>query len=267
MKRPLILVTNDDGIDAPGLRAAAVAALAYGDVVVASTRDPQTAMGRSYPKGPEIGIIEDYDMRDDAGRPIEAYSIVCSPAQAVSYAILELTDRMPDLCVSGINYGENLGTTLTGSGTLGAAMEADAYGIPGLAISLQVLEGDQPHTVDWAASGYFTGRFVHEVLSSGLPQGVSLLNINIPRHANERTSIRMTIDSRQPYFVFTKPRRTDRSNGAKLPAVVEIDERTLEPNSDIKALILDKRVSVTPLSCHLASLGSWSPSTLGSAVE
>ncbi|HVL68785.1 MAG TPA: 5'/3'-nucleotidase SurE [Vicinamibacterales bacterium] len=259
MARPLILVTNDDGVNAPGLRAAALVAHVFGDVLVASTRDPQTAMGRSYPKTPDTGIIEEYDMRLDDGTKLEAYSIVASPAQAVSYAILELAPRMPDICVSGINFGENLGTTLTGSGTVGAAMEADSYNIPGIAISLQIEGGDTPEAVNWAPSSHFLARFLDEVITHGLPKGVSILNVNIPRNASESTEIRVTRDSRQPYFVFAKPKRLSRDQGAKLPVVVELNRDTLEPDSDIQALVLDHVVSVTPLSAHLASGNPWVP--------
>lgn len=259
MGRPLILVTNDDGVNAPGLRAAALVAHVFGDVLVASTRDPQTAMGRSYPKTGDTGIIEEYDMRLDDGARLEAYSIVASPAQAVSYAILELAPRMPDICVSGINFGENLGTTLTGSGTVGAAMEADSYGIPGIAISVQVQSGDSPESIDWAPSGHFLARFLDEMVRNGLPKGVSILNVNIPRHAAETTQVRVTRDSRQPYFVFAKPNRASRAQGAKLPVVVELNRETLEPDSDIQALVIDHVVSVTPISSHLASPNPWVP--------
>lgn len=262
MPRPLILVTNDDGVDAPGLRAAAVAASQFGDVLVASTRDPQTAMGRSYPKSHEIGIIDEYEMLLDDGTKLDAYSIVASPAQAVSYAILELAPRKPDICVSGINFGENLGTTLTGSGTIGAAMEADSYGIPGLAISLQVRDGDTPEKIDWSPSAHFVSRFLDELIENGLPPGISILNVNVPRDACESTQVRVTVDSRQPYFVFRKPRRTSRAEGTKLPVEVELDRETLEPNSDIQALIVDGVVSVTPLSSRLAASHPWVPTRL-----
>lgn len=263
MARPLILVTNDDGVDSPGLLAAAIVASHFGDVLVASTRDPQTAMGRSYPKYSDTGIITEYDMRLPDGRKLEAYAIVASPAQAVSYAILELAPRMPDFCVSGINFGENLGTTLTGSGTIGAAMEADSYGIPGLAVSLQVLSGDKPEAMNWEPAAHFVGQFLEELINPGLPLGISILNINIPRHASKSTEVRITIDSRQPYFVFAKPTRTSREHASKLPVVVELDESTLEHNSDIRALVLDKVVSVTPLSSRLASPYPWTPTRLG----
>ena len=216
-------------------------------------------MGRSYPKAIDVGIIEEYDMQLDDGTKLEAYSIVCSPAQAVSYAILELAPRLPDFCVSGINFGENLGTTLTGSGTIGAAMEADSYGIPGIAISLQVQDGDLPERMDWAPAAHFVGYFLRELIEAGLPKGISILNVNIPRNATPDTEVRVTSDSRQPYFVFSKPKRKSWSEPTKLPVIVELDRETLEPESDIQALILDEVVSVTPLSSTLASTQAWAP--------
>ena len=128
--RPLILVTNDDGIHSPGLYAAAQAAAKIGDVLIAAPHTQQTGMGRSFPRCPDDGIIEEIDVQERMREEfwyeemydgeIRAYAVHGSPARAVAHGVLELADRKPDLCVSGINYGENLGTCLTCSGTMGA---------------------------------------------------------------------------------------------------------------------------------------------------
>ena len=259
MKNPLILVTNDDGVDSPGLHAAARAASKVGEVLVVSTRDPQTAMGRSYPKQPDIGKIADYLLRDENGLRIKAYSVVASPAQAVSYAILELAPRQPDICLSGINFGENLGTTLTGSGTIGAAFEADSYNIPSLAVSLQVDPLDEPNSTDWSKAEFFTERLLWQLSRERLPTGISILNVNVPKHAKLDTELRVTIDSRQPYFVFRKPNRVSNDLPVRLPVTVEFDASVLEKNSDIQAVIIDRVVSITPLSSTLASSVAWKP--------
>ena len=244
MQKPLILVTNDDGVKSPGLTAAVRVARRLGEVVVVSTRDPQTAMGRSYPKQADIGVVEEFFEQS-----IETtfYSVVGSPAQAVSYAILEFCPRKPDICLSGINFGENLGTTLTGSGTLGAAFEADSYDIPSLAVSLAVLPDDTEDSIDWSGAEFFALKILNGLLRSGWPEGSNVLNVNVPPNADESTEIRSTIDSRQPYFVFHKPNRVAFSSPTKLPVEIEFDASTLERNSDIQALILDGVVSVTAI--------------------
>ena len=133
----LILVTNDDGIQSPGLWAAAGALLPLGRVVIAAPREQQTSTGRSLPVSSD-GRILAYPL-EIAGQTLEAYSVGGTPAQAVLHAVLEILPERPDLVVSGINYGENVGSGVTISGTVGAALEAGALGIPALAVSLQML--------------------------------------------------------------------------------------------------------------------------------
>ena len=134
--KPLIIVTNDDGVYSPGLCAAAEAVQDLGDLLVVAPRFQQTSMGRSFPKSKDVGIIEKIKIMLN-GCEIEAYGVHGSPAHAVSHGILELAYRKPDLCISGINYGENLGLSISCSGTIGAAFEADSYDIPSIAISRQ----------------------------------------------------------------------------------------------------------------------------------
>lgn len=128
-KRPLILVTNDDGIHSPGLYAAASVAVKSGDVLIAAPHTQQTGMGRSFPGYPDNGVIEKIETEDMklpgeiTGNKILAYGIHGTPALAVAHGILELAEHTPDLCISGINYGENLGSCLTCSGTLGALLK------------------------------------------------------------------------------------------------------------------------------------------------
>src|SRR5687767_5053145 len=133
--RPLILVTNDDGVDAPGLRAAAEAVLDMGDVLIVAPKTRQTAMGRSFPHSDLQGIIELRGGPLGNGN-IAYYAVNGSPAQAVAHGVLEISPRLPTLCITGINNGENLGATNLVSGTIGAALEAAAFGIPALAVSV-----------------------------------------------------------------------------------------------------------------------------------
>lgn len=132
--RPLILLTNDDGVHSPGLAALCEAVAPLGEVLIAAPATQQTSTGRSYPRGPEWGKIQAISLPMPWGE-IPAFSVTASPAACVGHGVLELAPRKPDLCISGINYGENLGKTLTYSGTFGAALQAADFGIPTLAVS------------------------------------------------------------------------------------------------------------------------------------
>ena len=128
-----ILLTNDDGIHSPGLWSAAGALAQLGFVTVLAPREQYSGAGRSLPTNSD-GIIETKEVRVN-GQVWRVYAVGGSPAQAVLHGALEILPNKPDLVVSGINFGENLGTGITGSGTVGAAMEAAGLGIPSMAIS------------------------------------------------------------------------------------------------------------------------------------
>ena len=257
---PLILITNDDGILSPGLIAAAEAVAPFGELLIVAPRFQQTAMGRAYPQGDNNGIIEEFELAIH-DKTVIGYGVHGSPSQVVSHAILELTEKRPALCISGINYGENIGLNLTVSGTVGAAFEANAYDIPAIAVSQQAA-AELYHTteyppVNWDAAKYFTRYFAERVLQKELPAEIAVLNINVPTSATRESAIRLTTQSRQRYFVLRKPSRSDFSQGCKLEITPYIDMDSLEESSDIKAVILDKVVSVTPLVWSLTAKTEW----------
>lgn len=258
--KPLILITNDDGILSPGLIAAAEAADSFGELLIVAPRTQQTAMSRGYPKGEEVGIIEEFELNVN-GRQVKGYGVTGSPAQAVSHAILELASRKPSLCISGINYGENIGLNIIASGTVGAAYEADTYDIPAIAVSQEVnLELHHATTyshMSWETAIHFTKYFADKILKEGLSEKVAVLNLNIPASATLETPIRLTTQSRQNYFVFKNPDKRDFLKGYKLKLDLIIDKENLEPTSDIQAIVYDKVVSVTPLTWDLTTEIGW----------
>ena len=138
-QKPLILVTNDDGIDAPGLAAAARGAVQVGEVVIAAPSEQHTALGRAYPDRPDLGVIDIVQLDVGIGMPVEAYAVHGSPGYAAAYGIAEIAPkikgRKPDITVSGINTGANCGTSITSSGTIGAALESVDMNVPALAMS------------------------------------------------------------------------------------------------------------------------------------
>jgi 5'-nucleotidase len=253
-KRPLILVTNDDGIASPGLLAAAEAARPLGDLLVVAPSRQWSGAARSMPPGPH-GHITAYEMRLD-GRVVEAYQVDGTPALVLLHAILELAPRPPALVISGINYGENLGTDVTISGTVGAALQAAAMGIPALASSLQTpQETHKQHSeaVDFSAAAHFTRLFARRLLSLDRPPDVDVLKLDVPAGATPETPWRLTCVSRQPYYLSIAPERTDLSGPLALDyGPQEHPERT-DPHSDIYALAVDHVVSLAPLSIDLTA--------------
>ncbi len=255
--RPLILITNDDGIESFGLHAAVAACAPLGDLLIVAPSSQQTAAGRSKPSistGEIITVTIDAD-----GVAVPGYGVDASPAQAVEHALFELASRPVALAVSGINFGENIGESVVVSGTIGAAIEAASFGIPALAISRQT---DPVHffnhraDVDFAVAGQFLRRIAAHVLANGLPPGVDLLKIDIPDSATPATPWRWTRISRRRYFWPVAP---DRKPGQPAPMgfVLRADPAELEPDSDVRAVILDGVVSITPVSIDMtASVGA-----------
>ena len=255
MDRPLILITNDDGIHSPGLKAAAEAVADIGDILIAAPHTQQTGMGRAFPYTEEVGIID--AVKIPIGQKEQtAYAVHGSPAYAVAHGVLELADRKPDLCISGINYGENLGTTITCSGTLGAVFEANSYGIPGIAVSVSadfsVQRLNEFGSMDWSAAQSILRMYAEEVLKNGMPEGVDVWNINVPDKVTPPYVWRTTSQSTQNYFYFTRPPKRNYGEPYKLQARLEVNTDTLEKDSDIYAVYVDKIISVTPLNTRMS---------------
>ncbi len=188
--KPQILLTNDDGIHSPGLWAAAAALEAIGYVHVVAPREQSSGMGRSLPST-SSGIIEPQQLNVN-GREWTVYAVSGTPAQAVLHGIFEIVPCKPDLVVSGINYGENLGLGVTVSGTVGAALEGAALKIPSLAISLETkIEHHLSYSneVDFSAAAYFTAHFSQLLIEQSFPDDVDVLKVDIPSNATPENSL------------------------------------------------------------------------------
>lgn len=252
--RPLVLVTNDDGISSPGLRAAVRAAMRLGEVLVAAPSGQQTGAGRSTPGNGAL-LLEPVSLVI-GGEPVRAYAIPGTPAQTVMYGALVLADRPVDLVISGINYGENLGVEITTSGTVGAALEAAAMGIPALAISREThkrFHFNPEEGMDFAAAQHFAEVFGQLLLERKMPPDVDALKVDVPEGASAETPWRVTRVSRQRYYYPLPPANPDLSKPVYVDYGVRLDMETLERDSDIWALAVDRVVSVAPISLDLTS--------------
>ncbi len=172
MKKPLIVVTNDDGIAAPGIRALVETAKNLGEVVVVAPDKPQSGQGHA------ITITRPLRIHPvDIFEEVEAYECSGTPVDCVKFAkYFLLKDKKIDLCVSGINHGSNAAINILYSGTMSAAMEASLEGIDSIGFSLE----DYSWEADFEASRFFALKLMEHVLQSGLTN-CKLLNVNIPK--------------------------------------------------------------------------------------
>ena len=171
MKRPLILVTNDDGINAPGIRTLVSVIKDIGDVIVVAPDSPQSGMGHAI----TINSTLHSSRITPKNSEIIEYSCSGTPADCVKLAINELMPRKPDLCVSGINHGSNSSINVIYSGTMSAAIEAGIEGVPAIGFSLL----DYSWNADFSHSKDFIRKITLNALNNGIPKGV-VLNVNIP---------------------------------------------------------------------------------------
>lgn len=171
-ERPLILITNDDGIYAPGIRALIETMSQLGDICVVAPDSPQSGMGHAITINDAIYCNEIQNSKAEYGE----YSCSGTPVDCVKIAVNEILHRKPDLCVSGINHGSNSSINVIYSGTMSAAVEAGTLGIPAIGFSLM----DFSMEANFNHSKKFVKKITQEVLKNGLPKGV-VLNVNIPK--------------------------------------------------------------------------------------
>lgn len=170
---PVILVTNDDGITAPGIRNLIQAALPFGKVVVVAPDAPQSGMGHAITIGRPLRL-DRVATFDDLG--VEAYQCSGTPVDCVKLAHDIVLKRKPDICLSGINHGSNASINVIYSGTMSAAMEAAIEGIPSAGFSLMDFNFD----ADFRVSKQVAEQVIARMLGETLPQPF-LLNVNIPK--------------------------------------------------------------------------------------
>jgi 5'-nucleotidase len=177
MKKPLILIVNDDGINAPGIRKLISIMNDFGEVVVVAPDGPQSGKGHAITI--ESTIRCDKVIIDDG--PQTEYSCSGTPVDCVKLAVNKLITRKPDLCVSGINHGSNSSINVIYSGTMSAAVEGALEGIPSIGFSLL----DYSHEADFSEGEKYIREITQSVLDNNLPEGVCL-NVNIPKSVDDK---------------------------------------------------------------------------------
>jgi 5'-nucleotidase len=238
---PHILVTNDDGIRAPGLLALKDACAHIGDVTILAPNHNWSASGHVKTMHKPLRV-HGVTLTDGT----EALATTGAPSDAVALAFLGIVDRPIDMVVSGVNHGANLGHDVTYSGTVTAAMEAAISKVPAIAVSLNTRE-----QADFEPAARFAASLARQTLEHGLPEG-ALLNVNVPPlPAEEIAGVRITrmglriyrdelvrrIDPRgKPYYWI----------GGPAPTGVE------EEGTDIWA-IANGYISVTPIQLDLTA--------------
>ena len=252
MDNKLVLITNDDGIESPGLLATAEAVADLGELVIVAPSYQQTAMSRSL-SGSRDEFFKSMEYRVN-GSVFTAYHISASPAMAVQHAYnVMFRDRKPDIIISGINYGENLGWDSMLSGTIGAAFQAAAQGTSALAVSLQTdIENHFYYgKVNWSGAKHFLRLYAERILREGMPDGVQVLKIDVPSIADEKTEWRYTNLADSHYFTAEIENPTLQSKLGDAKVKLKPIDNSLDKNSDIYAIAVDKVVSVTPLRMNL----------------
>jgi 5'-nucleotidase len=170
MKRPLILVTNDDGITAPGIRTLIEVVKAFGDVVVVAPDKPQSGMGHAITINNTLRV-QDIKVSDHYSE----YSCNGTPVDCVKLAVKKIMKKTPDLLVSGINHGYNSSINVIYSGTMSAAIEGALENIPSIGFSL----GNYSIEADFTASKKIVAVLVENALKNKIPE-YTCLNVNIP---------------------------------------------------------------------------------------
>jgi 5'-nucleotidase len=187
-KEPIILITNDDSIHAPGIRALVEAARGLGKIVVVAPDKPQSGMGHAITIGNPLRLHKMHLFAD-----VESYSCSGTPVDCVKLAVDKVLHRKPDICLSGINHGANHSINVIYSGTMSAALEASIESIPSIGFSLLDLSIE----ADFTAATHYARLLIEQMLKKPIAETHLCLNVNIPK--GELNSIKGIKICRQAY--------------------------------------------------------------------
>ncbi len=234
-----ILVTNDDGYQSFGLIAVAEALRELGEVTVVAPETDMSGVGHSVSIKYPVRVAK---VRD---RAVPTYRCSGTPADCVVVGAYDLCGGMPDLLVSGINRGANLGDDLNYSGTVAAAIEGTIVGVPSIAVSLAATWPEHARDHQWATAAAYAVEAARDVFAHGLPP-LTLLNLNVPNLPRDEVGeIRWTVQGRKLYRDRVD-RRNDPRGGTYYWLWGSFDASTIVEGTDLAA-IRDNCVSITPV--------------------
>jgi 5'-nucleotidase len=243
------MVSNDDSVQSEGIIELARAASKFAEVIVVAPEQPQsaTALALTFHKPLRVTKVKRGEF--------DCYAVSGTPGDCVMIGVNKLLPRRPDLVVSGINIGDNnTFQDILAAGTVAAALESAITGIPAIAFSMEVageslfaLEYNQP---DFSKAAEVAGEIVRDVLEHGMPEGSEFLNVNFPSGVNRSTEIALTEVGRRKYTDKVIVRKDPRGRAyywlfgerlAKFP-----------PGTDAEAVLVGRKVSVTPVVLNLS---------------
>ncbi|MEC7641534.1 MAG: 5'/3'-nucleotidase SurE [Nitrospinota bacterium] len=231
----MILLTNDDGFNAPGLRALRKEIAAVSDVMIVAPETEQSAVGHVITIASPLRIRKVVE-----GNEFLGYALNGTPADCVKIAITDLLNQSPCLVISGINHGGNLGTCILYSGTVSAATEAAIMGIPAIAVSLNNFSGQ-----DFSPAACFARKLALKVVEKGLPEGVSL-NVNVPPVPAEKIKGVAVTRQGKSRVIETFEKRTDPRDNTYYWMAGEMVFNEVEKETDFE-MISKNYISITPI--------------------
>ena len=265
-----ILISNDDGVFAPGILAAKQAVEDLGKVVVVAPDKNNSSVGRRLSLFKHLKLME-CELED--GSP--AYSVSGSPADSVIVGADYVMDQKPDLVITGINAGVNISSDITSSGTVCAALEAVSLGIPAIAVSLFMdpkTSFKQNENNEWYIDYDFslTKKVLHDLVlkiqKEGFPEGVDLFNLNVPSNyeseevaiteLSHKMLIKEVIDNTntEKREIFTHPLDENQSSDDLIMITSDL-VKDYDEGTDGYALLVEKRPSLTPLDANMSYHG------------
>jgi len=248
-----VILTNDDGIRSPGLLALHKELIKIVDVLVVAPESQKSGAGKSLTFHKPIRVCE-FTLENN----FKGYAVSGTPADAILFGLSELCSEPPNLVISGINIGLNIGMqSILTSGTLGGVLEAAIYGIPAVAFSFET-EMSQwfavPETLNqelFKKASERAREIVSEIIEKGMPEGVDLLNINFPSNTDENTPIKVTRPCRSRYI----NRYEQRVDPFGIPYywIFGMENKPTDPKTDLYVIKVEKAISITPISLRLTS--------------
>ena len=238
----MILLTNDDGFNAAGLRALRNEIAGVADVIIVAPETEQSAVGHAITIASPLRVRKVVEGGDFLG-----YAVNGTPADCVKIAITDILEQLPNLVISGINHGGNLGTCVIYSGTVSAATEAAIMGVPAMAVSLNDFSCDS-----FSPAASFAHKLALLMLEKGLPEGVSL-NVNVPPvPAHEIKGVAVTRQGKSR-VIETFEKRIDPRKNTYYWMAGEMIFNEVEKETDFE-MVSENYISVTPIHYDLTHL-------------